>query len=87
MDANELDNTLLEELEFEDDRVVTQSFGYHPINRGDDVVMAQSNVDVVNDRVVKIIGDQSSGDGSDDYNETLKYILSHTDCTRQHYCF
>ena len=68
VDINEIDDILLEELGFGDDRVVTRSFGYHPNDRGGDVVMAQSNNDVVGDGVVGIAGNQSSGDGSDDFN-------------------
>ena len=41
------------------------------------MVMAQSNGDVFGDKVDGIVGNQSRGEGSEGFNQTLKYILSH----------
>ena len=47
------------------------------LKRGNDVVMAPSIGDVAGDAVDGIVRDQSMGERSNDFKETLEYILAH----------
>ena len=47
------------------------------VKRGNDVVMAPSNGDVVGDVVEGIVRDQFTCERSNDFKQTLEYILSH----------